>query len=227
MKKWMFVLLSAFLLTACGDKTQEATGNTGEEKETEVVTETTTEAQVENSQNEPTPDEEGNIIFTEVGQKADVSHGTLELLKFKEINESTDIAPLKVTLKDMKLFKLTNANKDFVDTVEYYTEVDVDDELTYLQVVYDIENTEDLDVEWLGLEAIVTDKGEQIGYDKDFSITDADNETTFFGKVKKENVDMFVIKDADISKVKFIFYYTQEAETFDRISEKQQVEYSF
>lgn len=230
MKKWAIVFLTLSVLTACGSEDNNPPEETStEQSEQGQAEEVSAEVNEDEEQaEEPAENNDGKTVLTEVGQEADVELGHLELLNIKSIDETFDIAPLKITMGDMKVFKLTDIPDDVKEGIEYYDENPVGDELVYLQVSYNVENVEEQDIEWFGLQTVVTDKGQQIdAVGKDFIITDADTQTTFYGKVKKEFTDAYVLKHEDVSKLKFIFSYTQEAETYDTITDEKQVEYTF
>ena len=224
MKKFLVLALVSIFLTACGnnDKGTVASKPKEEPKQAE-------QKEVKNESTEPKKDEKGQTVFTEAGQKGKVEGGTLELLKIKNVNEVVDIAPLKVTVTDLKLFKMTEMDADFKTTMESYNDdTPLGDELVYIQIQYTVENTEEKNIDWNGLTNIVTDKGQQVdAILNDFLITDADTDSKFLGKVKKDFADGYVIKDSDISKLKLIWGSSMDADTYQDITPNQQVEYSF
>lgn len=221
MKKWLGVLLLAALLSACG--------NSEETSSSEPKEEAKPAAQKEVSNKEPETQENGKVVFTEAGQKGDTEMGTLELLKIKNVNETVSIAPITVTVKDIKLFKLTNMTEETKTEFEMYNDNQpIGDELLYVQVSYDGENTEEKNIGWYDLMNVVTDKGQQIDVMiNDMIYTDADGSSEFLGKVKKEFTDGFIVKDADISTLKMIWGSSFDVDTYEDITAEQQVEYSF
>lgn len=122
----LFLAVSV-VLSACGSDTEKTTSDKEEEK--------STAAEQKEVNNKPTENEYGNLVFTKVGQKSDVDGGTIELLKIKDINETVEIAPLKVTIKDIKLFKMTNLDEQFKTDLTFYSETatSINDEFTYVQ----------------------------------------------------------------------------------------------
>jgi hypothetical protein len=208
-------------LVACGSGSQETSNS-------DKKTEETNPAEQKDVKNEPKKDEKGNYVLEEIGQKATTDAGTAELLKIKKVNETIDIAPLKVTLKDIKLIKLTDISEEMKDGLSLFDiTVNDDQPLYYVQVQFDAENTEEKNIEWYDLMNVVTDKGEQIdGQLKDFIVDDSEMDSVFLGKVKKEYVDGFVINDPEISKIKLIFGSSIDSDSFEDITDKQQVEYS-
>lgn len=220
----LFVLLLAVsaILTACGSDTEKTASDKPEEKPAAA------EQKKVSNDAEPTEDENGNVIFDKAGQKGKIDTGTLELLKIKSVNETVDIAPLTVTMKDIKIFKLTDMTEEFKEEMSYYNDnQNIGDELNYVQVLYTVENKEDKNIDWNGLTDIVTDKGQQIdAISNDFIFTDSDGDSEFLGKVTKEFADGFVLKDGDVSKLKFIFGASMDSDTYEDITPEQQVEYS-
>ncbi|AZV42685.1 hypothetical protein BAOM_2076 [Peribacillus asahii] len=223
MKKFLLMGMTALLalgLAACGE---ENTQSSTEPKEDPKP------AEQKEVSNKPEKTENGDIVFTKAGQKGEVDGGTLELLKIKNVNETIDISPLKVTVKEIKLFKKTDMDEATKEAYKMYNDGKaIGDELIYVQVSYDAENLEEKNIGWNSLLNAVTDKGQQIDVDmNDMIYTDSDGSSEFLGKVTKEYTDGFVVKDADISKIKFVWGSTYDTDSYENITEEQQVEYSF
>lgn len=178
---------------------------------------------------EPKKGEDGKYELTEVGQKVKMDAGTGELLRIKQVNETVDIAPLKVTVKDIKVMKMTDVANEFAVDMSMMTQIDsavLEKGFSYIQVRFTAENTSDQNIEWYDLMNVVTDQGEQIdGQMKDFLSDDAEMDSQFIGKVKKEYQDGFIVKNDQINKVKLVFGNTMNADTYDDITAKQTVEY--
>ncbi|RFU64459.1 hypothetical protein [Bacillus sp. V59.32b] len=220
------LLAIGLLLNGCGSDTNEAASS---EEKSEEKTKAADQKEVSNEIPEPKKDDEGNTILEIIGQKAESKDVTAELLKIKEVNETLEIAPLTVKINNLKLIKLSNMSDDYKSDLEYMADANsVGDEVTYIQVSYEAENKEEKNIEWYDLMNVVTDKGEQIdGQMKDFITTDDEMESEFLGKVKKEYTDGFMVKNADINKVKLVFGYTTDSTSYDEITPEQQVEYTF
>lgn len=223
MKKLLMALASASLLTlaACG-------GNSEEKASSEPKSDTQEEAKPTKADqkevgNKPEKDEDGNMVFTKVGQKAKTPDGTIELLKIKDVNQTVNVAPLTVTVDKIKLFKVTNPSADFVDTIDMQADEKVGDEFTYMQLTYSAENPEEKNIQWYSINKLVLSNGQQIdGISKDFIYDDADEDDVFYGKVKKDYVDAFIVKDADINNVKLIFAETLDEDSYDTITPEVQ-----
>lgn len=217
----------AGILAACGSE-ESASGNKAETENKEEP-KSAEQKEVSNELPEPKIDESGNTILEVVGQKAESDEVTAELLKIKEVNETVEIAPLSVTVKNIKLLKFSNMSEDYKSSLTFAAGVDsIGDEVTYVQVAYQAENKEEKNIDWYDLMNVVTDKGEQIDAQmKDFITDDSEMDSQFLGKVKKEYTDGFILKDGDINKVKLIFGYTTDSTSYDEITPEQQVEYTF
>lgn len=216
-------LLVVGVLAGCGE---EATSNADEPKEEPKAAD-----QKDKKVSEPKKDEAGNTILEEPGQKAKSEAGTAELIKINKVNETVEVSPLKITIQDIKVIELSDVDSVFAEDLAF--SIDGEAELlekgfSYVQIQYNVENTQDQNIEWYDLVNVITDKGEQIdGMMKDFYIDDADLESEYIGKVKKEYTDSFVIKDKDINSVKLVFANTMNADTFEDITGEQTVEYKF
>ncbi|MEI2361150.1 hypothetical protein [Priestia megaterium] len=224
MKKLLMVLASASLLTlaACGGNGEEKASSeskSGEEAKP-------TKADQKEVSNKPEKDEDGNIVFTKVGQKGKTEMGTMELVKIKDVNQTVNVAPLTVTVDKIKIFKVTNPTADFVDTIDMQADEKVGKEFFYMQLTYSAENPEEKNIQWYSVNKLVLSNGQQIdGISKDFIYDDADEDDVFYGKVKKDYVDAFVIKDGDINNVKLIFAETLDEDTYDTITSEVQAEF--
>ncbi|MGM0903103.1 MAG: hypothetical protein ACQEXB_18640 [Bacillota bacterium] len=230
MKKLLTLMVIGLLtiaLVACGS--EESSSSSNDDTKTKEEPKAAEQKEVSNDVPEPEKDESGNTILEVVGQKAESDNVTAELMKIKTVNETLEVAPLTVTIKDLKLIKLTNMSEEFKSNMELNAMLDsVPDEITYVQISYATENKEEKNIEWYDLMNVVTDKGEQIdGQLKDFIVDDADMDSQFLGKVKKDFTDGFILKDGDINKVKLIFGYTMDADSYEDITPEQQVEYTF
>lgn len=224
----MSAIMASLLLSACGETTDEsAEQNSEEATPAEQVSKNAEESEV----SEPKTDESGNTILDEVGQTTTSEVGTVELKKIINVNETVDIAPLKVTVQGIKVLEMTDVHPDFAESLTWQADADINqvkDGFTYVQVTYQAENTADQNIQWYDLMNITTDQGEQIdGQMKDILIDDADMDSEFIGEVKKDYVDGFILKNPDINSIKLIYGYTMSGDTYEDITGEQTVEYSF
>lgn len=228
MSKFLKILTSSLivggLLAGCGSNS-DSSNSAAEIKEEPKASE---QQPLKNNVPKPEKDESGNYILKVPGQKVKEDGATAELLKIKKVNETVDISPLKVTIEDIKVIKLTDLDEEFAEGLEWMADTKINpEETSYVQVNYTAENTSDSNIEWYDIMNVVTDKGEQIdGQLKDFISGDGDSDSQFIGKVKKEYTDGFVLKNEDINSVKLVFGYTED-EDYNEITPEQTVEYTF
>ena len=214
-------LLVAGLMAGCSSA-EDVSGSNQSKEEAKPAAQ-------ENKNKDIKKDEEGNFILEEVGQVVEADGHKAELMKIREVNETVDIKPLKVTVQDIKVIKMSDISEESLVDFSYMTgeeEAAIKDGFSYIQVKYTAENTVDQNIEWYDLMNIVTDKGQQIDAQMDdFIHADEDVSSEFIGKVKKEFTDGYMLKDADINKVKLIFGYTMNADNYEDITPEQTVEY--
>jgi hypothetical protein len=227
MKKLLMVLASASLLTlaACGgtEEKQEVSGKAQHEEAKPA------KAEQKDVKNEPKKDEDGNFVFEEVGQEKNVDIGHLKLLKYKKINEVVNMSPLNIKIDSIKVFEVTDPTQDFIENADYMADEKVNESGStyYLQVLFSAENTEEKNVDWMDLSKLVLSNGQQIdAVSKDFITDDNDGDSAYYGKVSKEYVGAYIIKDADINNVKLIFNEVDDSDTYDTLHAEQQVEYT-
>ncbi|MFP3123519.1 hypothetical protein OH784_12315 [Ectobacillus funiculus] len=218
------IALTGGVLAGCGE---EKASTESKEKATPAE-----QKEVSNKPSKPKKDENGNVILDQVGQKTKDADGTeAELMKIKAVNQTIDIAPIKFTVKDMKIIKLSNVSKDFEQFLVQYTGgTEIPDGIQYLQFKYSVENTSDSNIQFNGIDKVVLNNGEQLdALNGDFIWEKEDSDSDFFGKVKKEGtVGLFIKgKAEDISSVKLIMSDTINPDTYDTITEAQQAEFQF
>lgn len=181
---------------------------------------------------EPVTDENGQVLLTEVGQKVKEEDGTsVELLKIKEINQSVDIAPVKVVVTNMKVIQLTDIHPDNTDyLLQFMNASELPEKLNYIQINYTAENTSDKNIGWNGISTIVTNTGEQLdAMGNDFIWEENGFDSTFYGKTKHEGtIGVFTTSNVDeLKSLKFIISSSYDEDTYEDITSEQQAEFGF
>lgn len=226
----IFGIIAGLLLSGCSDSSTQNAKTPEEDSKPAAQTPKSKEKE-ENDISEPTTDEDGNTILEEVGQVANSEAGSVELKKIKIVNETVDISPMKITVQDIKVLEMTDVDPEFAESLTWQADTDlnkVKDGFSYVQVRYQAENTTESNIEWYDLMNVITDQGEQIDAQmKDFLVDDADMDSEFIGKVKKDFVDGFILKTADVKSIKLIFGSTMNADSYEDITPEQTVEYLF
>ena len=215
------IVLAGGFLTACS-----------EEKASTEKKEEATPAEQKEVSNKPKEDENGNVTLTEVGQSTKDDDGTkAELMKIKTINQTVDISPVKLTVKDMKVIQLSNIGSDYNELLTQYTNgKKLPKKLNYIQIQYTAENTEEKNIGWNGIDKIVTNTGEQLdAANSDFIWEENGFDGTFYGKTKHEGI-VGILTDSnpkDLQSLKFIISSSFDPDSYEDITIPQQTEFKF
>ncbi|PFW75829.1 hypothetical protein COL23_13405 [Priestia aryabhattai] len=215
------IVLAGGILTACS-----------EEKASTEKKEESTPAEQKEVSNKPKEDENGNVTLTEVGQSTKDDDGTkAELMKIKTVNQTVDISPVKLTVKDMKVIQLSNIGSDYNELLTQYTNgKKLPKKLNYIQIQYTAENTEEKNIGWNGIDKIVTNTGEQLdAANSDFIWEENGFDGTFYGKTKHEGI-VGILTDSnpkDLQSLKFIISSSFDPDSYEDITIPQQTEFKF
>ncbi|MEH7314060.1 hypothetical protein [Priestia megaterium] len=215
------IVLAGGILTACS-----------EEKASTEKKEEATPAEQKEVSNKPKEDENGNVTLTEVGQSTKDNDGTkAELMKIKTVNQTVDISPVKLTVKDMKVIQLSNIGSDYNELLIQYTNgKKLPKKLNYIQIQYTAENTEEKNIGWNGIDKIVTNTGEQLdAANSDFIWEENGFDGTFYGKTKHQGI-VGILTDSnpkDLQSLKFIISSSFDPDSYEDITIPQQTEFKF
>lgn len=178
MKKFYLSLLFLILsvsLAACGDTENKDTNDTKEP--------TTTDKDSEHKEGEASVNEDEEMGTEDV---EDTELGKLSIAyKNKELNETTESGPMKLSVTAIQLANL--------EVAEDYKEMfDNKDKVTVITVEMKAENTTDETISFYPDQAtLTTDTGDQ--QDADMLLSDSVG-GDFFGKVNKEGNVIFIVK---------------------------------
>lgn len=210
MKRLLFLLIFILLVGCSNDETQEQT-------------QTDDETEQEENENET---EEDSLILTNVGDTINDNGATLELLAIEEVNETIDLDPIKLTIDDIKIIRMSDfSGSDTEVYMEQFTEKETVD---YIQVMYSMENTVDENVDFISpISHLVLDTGEQINVNHNDFMLHPDNLDTFYGTVTKEAGISAIIDNSsvdDINTVKIITGFVMN-EDGEILSEEKEITY--
>ncbi|GGP07919.1 DUF4352 domain-containing protein [Oceanobacillus neutriphilus] len=218
MKKLLFLLVGMMLfLAACGDDNNDSSAETSTEDEgtTEASEESNNEEDSGESEEPATEEDEentepqvGDVVTNEGGESTLVS-------KIDEIG-TFESGPIELTINKVNGVSMS-VSEDYVDTFGT-------DQLEYIQVDMEVENTSDDNVDFYASQAILTTStGEQL--EPDFLMSDhIDGE--FFGNVNKSGSSYYVLENSkaeDVESVRLIFSGTND-ENYETIGEDIDVE---
>lgn len=206
MKKFLTILFVLMLtvLAACGDSSDSESDESGEqvsgnaENETENEDDGEAVESEENKEGETKTSEENESTEAAVGDVITNEAGASTLVSRTDDIGTFESGPIQLTIEKANGVSM-EVSDDFVD---YFTT----EQLEYIQVDLQVENTSEDDVTFFASQAVMTTStGEQLEPDMLMS-EHIDGE--FFGKVKKSGTSIYVLENSkaeDIESIRLIF----------------------
>lgn len=200
MKKTKLVLFLCFMvfLTACGNTTSSnGSANANKEESSKKDTSQETSKETSKKENKPT-----SGLLTEIGQwKKDENGSTLTLKKINNKETEIDLKPIKMKIKDVKVFEYTDleAQDELLLSDNNYKK----DKYHRIQITYTTENTSDKNIFFTGVDVITTNTKKQIEVSNS-NLTSESGVGSFYGKVENEGmvlVPLFVDDVSDLSSI--------------------------
>lgn len=199
MKKWPVLFLSVILcLWVVGCSSQEASNQPEPKEEAKAE-----QAEETAGKKELKPDEP----MTEPGQFKKVPDvGRMELLQIVKPDKEIDLSPVKLTVKGIRIGKITEIAPDFKELIKNLGWKPADAAYA-IQVDYAVENTEEKNI-FLGpgtFSHLVLSNGDQV--DGSQKLITGKFDTEFMGKVKKNDEwIMYLLEEEpkDIESVKLV-----------------------
>lgn len=120
----------------------------------------------------PEVDEYGGIHLEKVGDKVRQKNwGTFRLLEMKSINEAFELAPMVITVKDIRRIQLSSLTDEVKEELKSYTGLsfeeaysiyykenlsmeDIDEEVSYLEITYSVENKDLKELQFFSMENV-------------------------------------------------------------------------
>lgn len=171
---------------------------------------------------------------TEEAEAEEQPEQTSEVLSVVAENKSYDADPVNITLEEASFKKASNVSEDQqFDINNMYTDEPIGAEFNYFYIKYTAENTSDQDVTFSGINEIVLfSEGKQekieVAYDwKDFIDYDEAQDPDYYGAVSKAGEVGVVIKTdpAKVEKVRVVISESMLTETYETLSEPQNIEF--
>ncbi|MFB1052293.1 hypothetical protein [Paraliobacillus sp. JSM ZJ581] len=220
MKKLLFIIVMLLLISACdtngGDKNKKVSG----ENNKEVKSEESEDEKNKGSEKEKLSNDGDKMYDPEID-------GTVELMGTKEPNETIDLDPVKLRIHTIKVIRMLNVkDPDFLNYIQEFTDKNT---IEFVQILYEIENTEDINVRLNSpIRAIVLNTGEQIETFGNDLAYDDNYARTLYGEVKNESAVSIVIKDSDpkdINEIKIITGRIDHGDTAETLVNEQTITY--
>ncbi|WP_157073444.1 hypothetical protein [Planococcus rifietoensis] len=171
---------------------------------------------------------------TEEAEAEEQPEQTSEVLSVVAENKSYDADPVNITLEEASFKKASNVSEDQqFDINNMYTDEPIGAEFNYFYIKYTADNTSDQDVTFSGINEIVLfSEGKQekieVAYDwKDFIDYDEAQDPDYYGAVSKAGEVGVVIKTdpAKVEKVRVVISESMLTETYETLSEPQNIEF--
>lgn len=196
MKKIIFsaAIVSSLILGACGseeadqdkDKKENAESHSNADSDQK---ETTTEK----------ADEEVDGPLTEPGQWTMDGETKVTLVKIKELNQTYDVGPMKVTIDSVKLLKNENITEELKEAVSSTFGKEIGDTLSTIQFMYKVENTSADDIMFHAFNTVTTDTKAQI--DAMYNMGTTTDAGTYLGQVVVDGLMVLPYLNEDIENV--------------------------
>ena len=227
MRKYLFLLMAALVLVACGNEESSKEDNKSKENEEVTANNESNSKDNESETNDETNNNDG--ILSNVGDvyKDKELGATVELVATKKVDETIDLDPIKLHIKDIKIINMSNIkSRDTKEVIKQFTDKE---EFDYIQITYEMENTVDDNVYFdFPIEHVVLNTGEQIDVMMNDFIIDHNNGGDFYGKVTKNSLVSVIMNSTipkDIESIKLITGEVWDEE-YNSLSDKVEVEYS-
>lgn len=193
MKKGRLLFLLIFCLVflgACGNNDTAGT----DEKDTEKKQET------------PKQGEYVDGPLTKVGQKNKGEDNEIyELKNIKVVDETTDLDPLSINIKDVKILSISNISDDLLESYQQGLKLKLKNPVNYIQISFSAENKGKIDLLWPQISHVILNTKEQVNA-KENQLLDS-GEWELYSGVKKDITQgiPFESDPKDIKEITFVF----------------------
>lgn len=216
MKKLLYlsvVTLSTLTLAACGNSVDNSGKSNDADKSGKVVSKK--KAKKDNK-------EVTNGPLLKVGQwTTEKDTGKLTLMKIATPKLDVPNGPVTFKINDVKLFKEETKNNDQLEySKEAFSASSLEKTFYYVQIDYTMNNTSNEEVQYNGINSIVTNDGTQL--DLDGQLQDQGLGDKIAPKAKKQTIVLAVVKP-DTSELKVTFgEVSQSSGDYTTLSEKSE-----
>ncbi|QRF83727.1 hypothetical protein JNE42_01020 [Bacillus altitudinis] len=123
----------------------------------------TTEESNKNKNRETKQGEYVNGPLTIVGQKNKGEDNEIyELKNIKVVDETTDLDPLSITIKDVKILSISNISDDLLESYQQGLKLKLKNPVNYIQISFSAENKGKIDLLWPQISHIILNTKEQV-----------------------------------------------------------------
>ncbi|MBT2606374.1 DUF4352 domain-containing protein [Bacillus sp. ISL-53] len=187
------LMIGALLLTAFGAlNTQPAYE---EETTAKEKTEETARPLEKKDVYVPNPQLPDDINLNQIGQNVSDAKGELTLKAYKKVNETLNVGPIEVNIKEMKVMHAT-PDYSMIDFFHGYTH---DEDFDIVKVNVEIQNNSDKKIKFSPVAFLETDRGEHLTWEDEIYLEELTGEIEGNGS-KSGNIG-FILNDGNIKGV--------------------------
>ncbi|MEE3679101.1 hypothetical protein V2J31_15935 [Bacillus safensis] len=123
----------------------------------------TTEESNKNKERETKQGEYVDGPLTKVGQKNKGENNEIyELKNIKVVDETTDLDPLSITIKDVKILSISNISDDLLESYQQGLKLKLKNPVNYIQISFSAENKGKIDLLWPQISHVILNTKEQV-----------------------------------------------------------------
>ncbi|PCD07143.1 DUF4352 domain-containing protein [Peribacillus simplex] len=187
------LMIGALLLTAFGAlNTQPAYE---EETTAKEKTEETARPLEKKDVYVPNPQLPDDINLNQIGQNVSDAKGELTLKAYKKVNETLNVGPIEVNIKEMKVMHAT-PDYSMIDFFHGYTH---DEDFDIVKVNVEIKNNSDKKIKFSPVAFLETDRGEHLTWEDEIYLEELTGEMKGNGS-KSGNIG-FILNDGNIKGI--------------------------
>lgn len=143
----------------------------------------------------PNPQLPDDINLNQIGQNVSDAKGELTLKAYKKVNETLNVGPIEVNIKEMKVMHAT-PDYSMIDFFHGYTH---DEDFDIVKVNVEIKNNSDKKIKFSPVAFLETDRGEHLTWEDEIYLEELTGEIE--GNVSKSGNIGFILNDGNIKGI--------------------------
>jgi hypothetical protein len=143
----------------------------------------------------PNPQLPDDINLNQIGQNVSDAKGELTLKAYKKVNETLNVGPIEVNIKEMKVMHAT-PDYSMIDFFHGYTH---DEDFDIVKVNVEIKNNSDKKIKFSPVAFLETDRGEHLTWEDEIYLEELTGEIEGNGS-KSGNIG-FILNDGNIKSI--------------------------
>ncbi|MFS0890307.1 DUF4352 domain-containing protein [Peribacillus frigoritolerans] len=143
----------------------------------------------------PNPQLPDDINLNQIGQNVSDAKGELTLKAYKKVNETLNVGPIEVNIKEMKVMHAT-PDYSMIDFFHGYTH---DEDFDIVKVNVEIKNNSDKKIKFSPVAFLETDRGEHLIWEDEIYLEELTGEIE--GNGSKSGNTGFILNDGNIKNI--------------------------